>query len=306
MNKIFLSAIAVLTISACTKNAGNVKLPKTEKLLVVQCIMSPYDERTTVSVDWSQDYFNNKNQNPVSAVSKCVVTITSKGNTYILTEKQIGVYTTDTTKMKVIPGQTYTLYVKESGGKEASAVCTVPVMSNSSLNYVSMDSQTVKIRGHEEKHYTIHCELVDDISNTDFYAFYPLGFFSGWEYIIDFGTGKRIDSIWLQDQRQDIYLGIDQKYNADADFNGQKKKIDFPLQGPQNWGMPGAQSFYFDTLELQTIHGNEAYFRYHRSLESFSQNEGDPFAEPTLIYSNINGGIGIFAAYIQKRVLVKL
>ena len=305
MKNIFFYTIIALTISACTKNAGKVKLPKTEKLLVVQCIMSPYVATTAVSVDWSQDYFNNPNQNPVSAVAKCTVTITSNGNTFTLTEKQAGVYSIDSLAMKVTPGQTYSLFVKEPGGKEATAVCTVPVISKSSLHYVGLDSQTVKIRGQEEKNYTIHCELSDDVLSTDFYSFYPLGFYSGWEYITDISTGQIIDSHWVEG-RQDIYLEIDQKYRSDLEFNGQKKKIDFQMQAPLNWGMPGTQSFHVDTLELQTIQGNEAYFRYHRSLESFSQNQGDPFAEPTLIYSNITGGIGIFAAYIQKRVLVKL
>ncbi|MSQ78244.1 MAG: DUF4249 domain-containing protein [Flavobacteriaceae bacterium] len=307
MNKILLSAIVALTISACTKNAGNVKLPKTEKLLVVQCILSPYDVRTTVSVDWSQDYFNNPNQNPISAVAKCVVLIASNDTTFTLTEKQAGVYSIDTTTMKVIPGQTYNLYVKEPGGKEARAVCTVPVISKSSLNFVSMDSQIVKIRGQEEKSFFMKCRLDDDGATKDFYTIYPVCYYGVWEYEYN-QFGAIIDSSWTE-QTQETYLDIEQKYVNDQDFNGQKKNMTFTFQDPNRWGGPGGPSptvSRYDTLELLTIQCDEAYFKYHRSVESFSQNEGNPFAEPTFIYSNITGGIGIFAAYIQKRVLVKL
>jgi hypothetical protein len=37
------------------------------------------------------------------------------------------------------------------------------------------------------------------------------------------------------------------------------------------------------------------YYRYQYSLDHYSGN--DPFSEPSLIYTNINGGLGVFAAY---------
>jgi len=42
------------------------------------------------------------------------------------------------------------------------------------------------------------------------------------------------------------------------------------------------------------------YYKYHKSLSS--NNEDNPFAEPTLIYTNINGGLGVFAAYNKTMV----
>ncbi len=307
--KLFLfGLLGLISFASCTKNAGKVKLPKTEKLLVVQCIMSPYDGRTTVRVDWSQDYFNNPNQNPNSGIDNCKVTISINGQTYTLQNTGTGNYRIDSTAMKVIPGQTYSLYVKEPGGKEATAVCTVPLISKSSLNFVSMDSQTTKFAGQDEKSFFMKCRLDDDGATKDFYTIYPLAHYQYWNYVYDSTFQNAIDSNLLEGTNE-TYLELSEKYVEDVNFNGGKRNMSFSFQepaGPWNPNNPNRLKSRYDTLELLTIQGDEAYFRYHRSLESFNQTQGDPFAEPTFIYSNINGGIGIFAAYIQKRVLVKL
>lgn len=48
------------------------------------------------------------------------------------------------------------------------------------------------------------------------------------------------------------------------------------------------------TVILNSI-SRDAYL-YERSLELFRQNDGNPFAEPVTVHSNIEGGYGIFAA----------
>jgi hypothetical protein len=38
------------------------------------------------------------------------------------------------------------------------------------------------------------------------------------------------------------------------------------------------------------------YFKYHRSLQQRLDTE-NPFTEPSIIYTNIKGGLGCFGAY---------
>lgn len=40
---------------------------------------------------------------------------------------------------------------------------------------------------------------------------------------------------------------------------------------------------------------SESYYRYIRSLMILEENRGNPFAEPARVFSNVEGGIGIFA-----------
>lgn len=46
---------------------------------------------------------------------------------------------------------------------------------------------------------------------------------------------------------------------------------------------------------MEVSNSDENYYKYHRSLET-SGND-NPFTEPSLVYTNINNGLGCFAAY---------
>lgn len=306
MNRIYILVITVLTLASCTRNAGKVKLPKSEKLLVVQCLISPNKSQINVNVNWTEDYFNNPNQGVNTAVSNCIVELTTNGIKYTLPELGTGLYSIDSSILKIVPGQTYSLYVKEPKGKEATAICTVPEISNSYISFASLDSQVLKGNNFEQKNFIFNFNIYDDGNKKDYYDLYTAAYFSGWTYLYD-QFGNIVDSTW-QTNRQDTYLDIDLRFKDDQDFNGQTKKISIHMPEPQSIGPGGPRTSgsRYDTIEVLNVQGNEAYYKYHKSILTFSQNNGDPFSEPTIIYSNINGGIGIFAAYIEKRIVVKL
>lgn len=52
-----------------------------------------------------------------------------------------------------------------------------------------------------------------------------------------------------------------------------------------------------DTLIAQVYHITEAYWRYLNSLDDATSSNGNPFAQPGLIHSTVEGGIGVFTGY---------
>lgn len=52
------------------------------------------------------------------------------------------------------------------------------------------------------------------------------------------------------------------------------------------------------TLSVSNI--SESFYRYMRSVENGEGESGNPFAEPTSMYTNIEGGYGVFAALCVK------
>jgi Domain of unknown function (DUF4249) len=48
-------------------------------------------------------------------------------------------------------------------------------------------------------------------------------------------------------------------------------------------------------MELRAI--TPEYYRYYKSQELYADAQGNPFAEPITVYTNIREGYGIFAAY---------
>jgi hypothetical protein len=64
-----------------------------------------------------------------------------------------------------------------------------------------------------------------------------------------------------------------------------------------------SKSFTFDyydggdsliACDMYLMNCNYDYYSFHRSVENSGME--NPFSEPTLVYTNVNGGLGIFAA----------
>ena len=58
-----------------------------------------------------------------------------------------------------------------------------------------------------------------------------------------------------------------------------------------------------NTIEFMLLSCEKSYYDHHRSVQNFDNN--NPFAEPSLISSNINGGLGCFAAYNRSSIVLK-
>ncbi len=79
----------------------------------------------------------------------------------------------------------------------------------------------------------------------------------------------------------------------DAGFNGQSKQLKFSTPFGSNFGSPFKYLVVVKSLSPE-------YFKYFKSLEDYSL-EGGVFSDPSAIYNNINGGVGICAgASISK------
>jgi hypothetical protein len=65
---------------------------------------------------------------------------------------------------------------------------------------------------------------------------------------------------------------------------------------------PQLNSVYNEAMRI-----NEPYYLYYESIRNYSDNSDNPFVEPTPIYGNIKGGLGIFASSnrIGKRIEFK-
>jgi hypothetical protein len=59
-------------------------------------------------------------------------------------------------------------------------------------------------------------------------------------------------------------------------------------------------------LQASLLHTDRHYYQYHLSVRGASRSQDNPFAEPTLIYSNVTGGLGIFAAYNRTAFAMQL
>lgn len=94
---------------------------------------------------------------------------------------------------------------------------------------------------------------------------------------------------------EDTYYGSTLAF-SDNLFKGKSYTVRFNMNYYNEGHPPQAGEHTIElVLLLKTV--DEARYRYLRSKEIQSNNEGNPFAEPINVYSNVVNGYGIFASY---------
>jgi len=85
----------------------------------------------------------------------------------------------------------------------------------------------------------------------------------------------------------------------DRSFNGAIQKLDFDVP----FGFVDANAPYKFVVSLEVL--NEDYSKYENSRSLYNQRTGTPFSESVDLYSNIKGGLGIFAGASVSRDTLK-
>ncbi len=252
---------------------SDVETPKTDPKLVVFSVISPQDELIKVKVSKSLPLYSFKpsvgwdNQFPV--VNNATVTISDGINNYNLSyDEDIEVYIIDSASLKIIPGRSYNLKVKTPDGFNAESSCTVPVETPAAIQITGIDY----IHKYGEKFCNVNLQLPDLPGNGQFYR------------------------ISLMGQRYEEYAQIYSYYHVgltrgDEVFSDKNREgTNFTFRtGEIYLSMEGPDLFYASVYVT-----DEAYYNYHYSLMTFE--DENPFSEPTPIFSNIKGGLGVFAA----------
>ncbi len=76
---------------------------------------------------------------------------------------------------------------------------------------------------------------------------------------------------------------------SDKNFDGTTYTLNFSIINWHQWS--DSQM----TGQIRLLSTSEAYFNYRKSYEEYVNTQGNPFANPVQVYSNIENGIGIFA-----------
>lgn len=261
-----------LGFSACEKDA-DVELPVVESKLVISSFISPEDTIVKVGVTISQPLYNNSNSNQYSAVSYATVQITNGTTVQTMAyNADKNYYFVSAAIFPITVGTTYNLTVSTPDGKNANASTSIPAQ-NATLIYTA--------------------EAVNNQSNGDTYAFrtewndipgaedyYRLVYYD--RFVYDFDT---------------IYQEAFSNNFSDKDKDGTTMKEQFEIYAYSGAG--------FSNGELHLIHASKEYYLYHKKLTEAAFS-GGPFSEPVQMYSNINGGYGVFAGYNPYKIYVSL
>ena len=195
--------------------------------------------------------------------------------------------------IKPEPGVAYTVRVSVPGYPSAEATSSLPSSPSVTLESISINNGT----DYYSRTLEITTAILDQADRNDFYlagASYQLlelhsgqdGVYDDTVYVRQFGT---LETINVQStQLQEFKLFSDQSFYG----------ITYPL----TFGVLLDESFVMTNPDFLTLYVgavSEPFYRYYEALEA-QKNYGAGFVnltDPPKAYSNIEGGLGVFAGY---------
>lgn len=277
----------------CELTADNVKVPETKPKLVVISFIDPQDTLLVVTVTNSVPIYNQTTG--ATEVNNAAVVLSDGTTTVSLVYTRNGIYSAPARNLPIVPGQSYFLTVTTPDGLQAKATCTVPLKANDAITSFRIDSaMTEQVPGYPYKEYRLSVEWQDAPGEGDYYRLFaerPYAYVSGY----DPANPSKKDTLYSQ-----IFFRQGEEYTQDAGQDGRKFIIrdgNFQANG-DNTSDQFKVNREINVILLTT---DKNYYQYQRGLANYTND--NPFAEPTLLYSNVEGGLGVFAAFRQvKRV----
>ncbi|TDE14662.1 DUF4249 domain-containing protein [Dyadobacter psychrotolerans] len=305
--------ICCFLLSGCESMINDLdadKLPAVESRLAVECYLSPQENEIKVRVTQSQPLLGPASYEAVYIKNATVVIAGDAGQITLPYNDSLNTYVVSASQFKIEAGKKYNLSVSD-GKRSVKASCTVPANTAIVKSY-SIEAVTTgprypgdsliqakmaweDIRG-EPNYYVLRGYA--GIEQTD-YAYNPSGgggsivrqrsknvFNSSYENFLYVDTN--IDGITFNSPVFPISL-YNRKFNY-LDKDGKQQSVSSD---------PVLKEVYFEILNM-----DENYYKFCKTLKDNS-NSDNPFVEPALIYTNIEGGLGCFGAYNTGSLLIR-
>lgn len=300
--KVALCMVLFVSVK-CTDPLSRIKL--NQRKVVTRCFISPQDTLLTAFVNWDTAYDPTKDINlssqfpgliiedTVNQIKDAHVTISDAYHHAVLDYQPIsydpmagydivrgGCYSIRARQFPIIPGETYTLTVKVGQDIVATASCNIPVKAPSfAFQYYNTGSNSPDPYNLDWD--TCHYEIkwADFPGKGDFYRvafchYDTVGVYRYYRPLLDVTLDQTLFNDLISD-------------GGNYDFRNSF--------GYQHGGAP-------DSLYAFVLHVDRHYYNYHRSINDQLKIQSNPFYEPILLYTNFEGGLGVFAGYNMAKI----
>jgi hypothetical protein len=282
-NSLLFQFILVCTLAfiSCERDA-NVKLPDTAPKPVLVCFISPQDSLIRVTLTNSRPIFSTQKSNYPYVISNADIKISTNGvsATIPFINDSAG-YQLANKFFSIKEGEKYFLDVTIPDGRKLSATTQVPIIKPNEVKYKLTRTVNDSSEYFVDLRYNVEISWDDIIGEKNTYRTLI--------YSLNATKNSTDTSTFLISEEyklDDLGDGLTIKASAEifAGYSSDSLSGDFPA--------------YAGTL-IYLIVGNDDYIKYHKDLNRFQ--EMNPFSEPSINFSNIQGAIGCFGAYLMDK-----
>lgn len=266
---------------SCDDFVSEVEVPLTKPKLVINSYISPEDDVIKVIVQRSLPLYTDRpaydQRFPV--VSDATVILTQGENSITIPYYPYAEhYHIAASEFPIEPGKTYYLEVSTPDGDKATASCTVPFNLPPDIEISNIDTRNEN--GYISK--TVNFRFKDKPGAGDFYCT---------ELLIRYGIGLPSEGYY---NPLDVETG--DRFVTDANKDGE-----YFFYKTYSIGMMPQENV---NLLIHLSITDQNYYSFHKS--AYTVEDDSPFVEPTPVYSNIEGGLGVFGAFRGRMTEIDL
>jgi hypothetical protein len=278
----FFVCISVCFFSSCEDMVTNVDVPDYKPKLVVFSYISPSDTLITVKVKKSVAVYGAQVQDPEEYTVTNATVVISDGEQSVTIPyfehyngEDVDAYIVSQQLFPIVAGRTYTMHVTSPGGFDVQSHCTVPEIPTNEVLIDKVDS----IQNWDVWMYQVSLHLKDIQGKDNYYRVMA-------DYL-------NIDPFTQEKYYQMVPFEIGDELLRDAGKDGDNFAY---LTDHFSVTEIGEPNFFVTVLAV-----DENYYTFHKEADMAGTGDDGPFSEPVVLMSNIEGGLGLFAAY-HKRV----
>lgn len=298
-----LTGLALAGCNSLKQEVNPDKLVGEPAKLVATCFISPQDTVLAVRVSLSQPMLGSTGSSSADVPDAIVTLSDGKQTIQLRYRKEVNYHRADIRQLPVMAGQVYTLTVKTANGQfSVNANCTVP--GPVALDKVLVDSAITTSFGRPLKEYYVRLKWRDPAGQANYYRAAGQNEYA---YSAQYGStpGGPVRDTLIRSQGN--WLFTNGSTSTDVGQDGQEMvsgrgrlAVQYSFQNSEQNRLPQGK------LTAYLLNVDENYYRYHDEVDRQSKVRNNPFAEPVLIQTNIQGGLGCFGAYNKSTLVTEL
>lgn len=282
MKSKILLLILISVFISCTKEA-DIDVPDSQKKPVITCFISPDEPQLSVRISISVPRFGkDSSQQKDIIVNDADVSLNSiQRQIHLVYDRTSGIYTAaEDTAGFLRPGFIYTLSVNTPSFGIITATTQIP------MDFMRCDSITTSAYNKNMSSVRLNAFLSGPVQEYNRMAMVLTS------QVFNLDTiSSPLDTLLFSTEFINYF-----------DEEGVLKKKSFRISNDVYiYNMDTSIQHAVLKSELTVMQCDTAFFAYHKSLNLAYENNGNPFSDPVMIYSNIKGGLGCFGAYRVKR-----
>lgn len=293
-NILIISFLAGLFFS-CEQEVNNIPVPFQRKW-VLETYLNPSDTASMIRVS-----LNTPSVGPILPVSVGIDAKISSGGVTVPLRlmNMLGIFYVPKRQMAIVPGRTYQIDIEAFGNiPKATATCTIPMaLANTTIEMG--EKIYTKYQG-SDRYFVLRKGTLRFIDpNPAETNYYMVGQLTRYRNITKSSTGR--DTVIV---RENINYG--------TPTNDLLLKTNtFPSEFYLGESMTANEPIIVNPTqtteyEMVLLHIDKTYYDFLMRSEKQDQNDGNPFSEPVLIKTNVQGGLGLMGAFTKTSVRVPL